>query len=220
MFTINELIMTYTMYAFYFMVLLFLPTGKSRLLYLHGVSIIIILFANYEMKFYILLSMFHSAIHNLWPFLKDNGYDNREISVFDVACHTIMIALCYQKIISVIDDWQLFHILTMIFFLGSVINCATSYSIIGTTNPIVHSIFEYTTIFQAISTGYWVATMLWYDHYTNPKFFSHWVMWILLMTINWFIYKFYPRLVGLSMQYKYVEAVFIVCTWNSGLRSW
>ncbi|AKI79802.1 hypothetical protein QJ850_gp897 [Acanthamoeba polyphaga mimivirus] len=220
---ISEIYFQYICYVLGFLGLLLLQLESSRLLWLHSISTIIGLIANYEMKFYILLAMFHSAIHNLWPFLKNTGYDDTEKSVYDVICHTIMVTICYHRIYytenAVINNYITFHLFSIIFIVGALINCAVSHIAIGSNNRYLHSLFEYTTIFQALSTGYWVATMLWYHHLDDNDFYNHWIIWISLMTINWFIYKFYPDLVGISMRYKYVEAVFIVCTWHSGLIS-
>ncbi|AGF85681.1 hypothetical protein QJ854_gp101 [Moumouvirus goulette] len=212
----------YMTYLAGFIILLVLPTETSRLYYLHLVSILVGLFANYEMKFYILLGMFHSAIHNLWPFLKNTGYDKEQTSVYDVFCHAVMMILCYHHIINVggyITFNYVFHLASTIFIIGALINCTVSYFVTNNNNEYIHCAFEYTTIFQAISTGYWVATMLWYHNLENIKFYQHWIFWICIMTTNWFIYKFIPSLVGISMRYKYVEAVFIICTWRSGILS-
>nr|AEX63236.1 hypothetical protein mv_R1034 [Moumouvirus Monve] len=212
----------YATYIAGFIVLLILPTETSRLFYLHMVSILIGLFASYPMKFNILLAMFHSAIHNLWPFLKNTGYDKEETSVHDVSCHAIMMVLCYHHINNVgghiIFEYN-FHLATTIFIIGALINCIVSYHVTSSDNEYIHIAFEYTTIFQAISTGYWVATMLWYHNLEHVEFYGHWIFWICIMTINWFVYKFIPSLVGISMRYKYVEAVFILCTWHSGIAS-
>ncbi|AKI80541.1 hypothetical protein QJ850_gp158 [Acanthamoeba polyphaga mimivirus] len=216
-------VVPYILYGLGFVSLILLPTEHQRLYYLHLVSVIIGLISNYEMKFNILLSMFHSAVHNLWPFLKNTGYDDTEKSVYDVFCHTIMMMMCYHRIYYVqnivIDSEYLFHTLSVLFILGAMINCLVSRLIIDSHHNLLHYIFEYTTIFQAVSTGYWVATMLWYNNLNHQDFYYHWLLWIILMTINWFVYKLWPNLVGISMRYKYVEAVFIICTWYSGVFS-
>lgn len=221
--TSSELYLSsYTTYVVGFIILLILPTEASRLYYLHLVSILVGFLSNSEMKFNILLGMFHSAIHNLWPFLKNTGYDKTETSVFDVFCHAIMMLLCYHHINYVgghITFRNKFHSVSKIFIIGALINCVVSYFITSSNNEYIHIIFEYTTIFQAISTGYWVATMLWYHNLEHIEFYGHWKFWISIMTINWFVYKFIPSLVGISMKYKYVEAVFIICTWYSGMVS-
>lgn len=220
---ITEIYFQYIVYISCFGVLLLLKSESDRLLWLHLISILIGLIANYEMKFNILFAMFHSAIHNLWPFLKNTGYDNTEKSVYDVICHTIMVVICYHRICctenTTISNYYTFHLFSVIIIIGALFNCVISGKAIGSNNRFLHSLFEYTTIFQALSTGYWVATMLWYHHLGDIYFYSHWIVWIGLMTINWFVYKFYPNLVGISMRYKYVEAVFIVCTWYSGIIS-
>lgn len=205
-------------YLFYLIclpVLLLLPSDTYRLFYLHGISVLLILYVEFEVKFYILLAMFHSAIHNLWPFLTNNGYDRMGTSVYDVMCHFMMMLICYKKIFNLPTHVvsKRFHFLTFCFLIGSVVNCFCSYAITDSDNYVTHSLFEYTTIFQAISTGYWLATMFWFGCYHQKSFELHWMIWISLMSMNWLFYRLNEQLVGISTQYRYIEAVFIIGTW-------
>lgn len=216
----KEILFNYSLYVVSFSILLILPSGWHRLLYLHGASLIFGFLANDNVRFYVLLSMFHSAIHNIWPFLTENGYDNFETSTYDVFCHLIMMLVSYNLIKKNPPAKSgMFNILTFIFLIGSVLNCIASYLIIDNKEKFIHLFFEYTTIFQAISTGYWISTMLWFNKHNHADFTKHWLVWIILMSINWALYKTFDGLVGISMHFKYIEAVFIICTWGAVINS-
>lgn len=216
----KAILINYILYFCGFIFLLILPSGWYRLLYLHIISLIAGSIANDQLKFYVLFGMFHSAIHNIWPFLTEDGYNNLETSTYDVFCHMMMMIVCYNLIKNNIKKNKIiFHLLTYTFLLGSFLNCIVSYLIIGNNDEFVHFVFEYSTIFQAISTGYWISTMLWYDNHTHKDFIKHWFGWIILMSINWLLYKTIDNLVQISMYFKYIEAVFMICTWGAVLNS-
>jgi len=214
---------TVTRYGLYIIGLLGLfifPNGWWRVAYLHGVTIFLSLFANDRQRFYMLLAMFHSAIHHLWPFLKPEiGYDYREQEFYDVFCHLMMIWYCFQYIKARYAFYSpfkrgLIHTITYLALFGSVLNCISVFVMDDVPGSSRYNFFTYTTLFQAVSTGYWLATMLWFnDLQYNPTFVWHWMGCISLMCINWLIYKCNEFMMGLSMTYRYVEGVFIVCTW-------
>ena len=217
----RQIVINYLLYVLCLGILLVLPTGWFRLGYIHTISLIVGLFCQDKVRFYILLGMFHSAIHNLWPFLNEMGYDNFETSFYDVLCHLAMMLISYELILkeSPYRYNKTFNVLTIIFLFGSVLNCIASVLIRYYDNYQAHQFFEYTTIFQAISTGYWISTNLWYGFYSHEKFLKHWLGWIVIMSMNWFLYRNYENLLGLSMQYKYVESVFVICTWGAAINN-
>lgn len=213
-------LLRYASYIFGLLVLIVLPDGWWRLAYLHGITVCLSLFANDQQRFYMLLAMFHSAIHHLWPFLKPGiGYDCREQEFYDVFCHMIMIWFCFQYIKSKYYWYPKTHknlikYITYLSLIGSVLNCISVYTMDDIQGSIRYNFFTYTTLFQAVSTGYWIATMLWFNElYNNNTFVWHWICWIALMCVNWLIYKCNESMMGLSMTYRYVEGVFMVCTW-------
>ncbi|QKF93573.1 hypothetical protein QKU48_gp0115 [Fadolivirus algeromassiliense] len=200
------------------LILLILPSDFSRLSYLHGISTIAWFFADDKLRMYILFGMLHSAIHNLWPFLTPQGFDPSYESIYDIVCHFCMMFACYQLIKSNTLAYsevqkKIFNILSIIFLIGSFVNCYNSYYMDMDEHSFNTELFVITSIFQAISTGYWISTILWYNHLNNNRFFFHWVLCICVFCINWGIYKYSEHFIGISMEYRYVEAVFMVCTW-------
>lgn len=195
-------------------ILLLLPSEGTRLVYLHGVSTVSWYFANDTLRMYILLAMFHSAVHNLWPFLTAAGFDPTYESVYDVFCHFTMMFACFQLINQKITNKKkIMNILSIVFLIGSLVNCYNSYYMDNNKDSFNTILFVYTSIFQAISTGYWVVTLLWYNRLNNPQFFYHWILAIILYMFNWGIYKYSEDFIALSMFYRYVEGVFMVCSW-------
>ena len=214
----------YALYVMALIGLILMPTDWLKVAYLHVGSIVLSFFTNDRIRFYILLGMFHSAIHHIWPFLDRNGYNYLEEEFYDVFCHLMMIFFCFQLIRENYKKYprkhkKLINYLTYFFLFGSVLNCISVFVMDDVPGSIRFNFFTYTTFFQAVSTGYWIGTMLWFHDLENPRFFYHWITWIFIMCCNWLIYKLNEFMMGLSMTYRYVEGVFMVCTWVTAICS-
>ena len=218
-----QLIDVKSRYALYFMSLIgliLMPSDWSKVAYLHFGSILLGSFFAKDngMRFFVLLGMMHSAIHHIWPFLDTNGYNYLEQEFYDVFCHLMMIYFCFNLIRENYQEYpekhkKWIHYLTYFYIFGSILNCISVFTVDDVPGSVSFNFFTYTTFFQAVSTGYWIGTMLWYNDLKNPRFFYHWCAWVFLMCCNWLIYKCNEFMMGLSMTYRYVEGVFIVCTW-------
>ena len=214
----------YTLFTLSLLVLLVLPTDFLRLAYLHALSAICFISSNdNRVKVYVFLGVTHSIVHNLFPFLTTEGFDATQDATFDVMLHLIMMGLCYKH---VRESWKedsdkkrWFDFLSIIFLLGSSLNVVAAYFQDGEEYSPRTLFFVNTSIFQAVSTGYWVGVTLWQRRHQEKSFFAHWLFWIVVMSVNWFIYKFSEPLVGISMHFRYVEAVFITCIWVGALTN-
>lgn len=198
--------------------LLILPSDFSKLVYLHGISLICWFLSDDKLRMYILFAMLHSAIHNLWPFLTAKGFDPSYDSIYDIICHFCMMFACYQLIRENNYDYAhnkkiVMDVLSIVFLIGSLINCYYSYHMDTDKYSYNTMIFVYTSIFQAVSTGYWIGTMLWYNNLQNEKFFYVWLLSIVAFCFNWSVYKYSEHFIAISMFYRYVEGIFMICTW-------
>lgn len=217
--TILELLFPYVIFFNFLCILFIIPTRYYRLVYLHSLSIIFLI-PETPMRPYILLSMLHSAIHHLWPFIDTSGYNIKETPFFDVLCHFIMMIWSYGIINEKISN-PVFQYLTLFWGIGSLFNIIISLIPVKDYKDHAHTIFAWTSITQAISTGYWISTMLYYPNLINhPLFIYHWLFWIGLACVNWIIYKRDHSMIAKSMELTYIESVFIVCTWVPTLTSY
>lgn len=219
MIQLKGIIINYFLFILGLSVLLFLPLGWYHLLYLHGVSFIFGFLGKDSVKFYVLLAEFRNVAHNIWPFLTINGCSNFETSVHNVLCHIVMMFVCYYLIKDkrkTKSKKKQFKILTVVFLTGLILNCTIAHLITHSQNYYLHFMFRYTTIFQAISTGYWVSTMLWFNNHEHKHFIKHWIGWIVLISLIW---SFYETTVSISINFELSEAVFTVCTWIAVLNN-
>lgn len=155
----------------------------------------------------------HVYIHEIWPFLTIDGYDLAQPPVYDVLYHFVMMVICWQLIKqSGSKQVPLFYKLNLIFMLGSFLNVFTSIDNGETTNDWQHHVFTVSSIFQAVSTGYWISTVLCYQNW-NKSFIWHWLAAIIIICLNWGLYKYDESWVCFSMQYRYIQAVFVVSVW-------
>ena len=207
----------YALYMCSFLLLALLPTDRLRLLYIHGISCALLLVTSEVVNSFLLLGVLHSAVHNLWPFLNHEGYDPKYESFYDVLLHLVMLQMCFKHISSRHNfspyRKKFFQILSKIFLAGSFLNVVCSSMVNVYDTDISNFIFVQTSIFQAISTGYWTGTMLWYGRLHEEGFFWHWLLWMAVAVVNWVVYLLHEPLVGMSMKYRYVEAVFTNCVW-------
>ena len=209
----------YSLFFTFLIPLFILNKTNYRLVYLHGVSTCLLLLDT-PMRPFILISMLHSAIHHIWPFINKSGYNIKETPFFDVLCHLIMMVWSYNILDEKIEN-PIFHYLTLFWCLGSFFNTIISALPVSNINDWNYILFAWTSITQAISTGYWIATMLWYPCMIEHEYFLyHWLIWIGMGCINWIVYKTNNTIIGKSMEHSYVEAVFIVCTWVPFITSY
>ena len=219
-----DYISRYSLYFTFLLGLIMMPTDWLKVFYLHTGSIIATFFVNDRLRFYILVGMMHSAIHHLWPFLDTNGYNHLEQEFYDVFCHFMMIYYCHGLIQENYKKYplkyrKLIDKLTYFFLFGALVNCVSVWIMDDVPGSWRFNFFTYSTIFQAVSTGYWIGTMLWYNNLKDQQFFHHWYSWVILMSVNWLVYKLNENMMGLSMTYRYVEGVFMVCTWVAAISS-
>lgn len=205
--------------------LMVLPGEFWRLLYIYGLSTLFVTMNSSKDNTLVLVAMVHGGIHHLWPFMTPEGYNHAWSPFYDVVCHLIMLLLCFIRIRRHHKVYpfgnkkyeNLFYILSWLFITGSVVNCFIApYSMIPDSWEF--RLFGLTAIFQAISTGYWVSTCLWNNNWEHKDFYRHWSVWIAVMSLNWFMYQMSDDLIGMSMEFRYVEALFIVASWLSYLR--
>ena len=200
----------YLGYVLSLAVLFVLPSNWYRLAYLHGISTLLLIFSHTSLNYFIILAMIHSAIHHLWPFMTHKGYNQDASPFYDVLCHTVMIYAAHNLVAEHLGSWVW---LSYFFILGSIGNTINSVYLTPKINTAGDTAFGFTSVFQAVSTGFWISTMLWYGSWADPSFVTHWLAIIGIMVANWGLYKLSHKAVGYSMKYNYVEAVFIVCTW-------
>lgn len=208
-------------------VLTILPDGFWRLCYIYGVSTLIFTFNSVHDNTFLGLAVIHGMIHHLWPFMTSTGYNQLWSPFYDVVWHLVMLYKCYSQICKFFKDYpnkkfgkpqyeNIFYYVTYISIAGSLLNCFLApYSM--TPESWEFTLFGLTAIFQAISTGFWVSTCLWFNHWDHPDFFRHWGVWLLVTMGNWALYQVSDDLIGLSMEFRYVEALFIVASWMAFL---
>lgn len=167
----------------------------------------------------------HSIEHNVWPFLvdTDEGFNDSVSALPDVAFHMVMLMFIWATqrafLSSKVDK------VTMACIVGAIINCSLtnykSFEIEGHSKWTFHYVFfNLTSVFQAISTAFWVAGCLHYGEWDKKSYWKCLLLTNIYFVINWALYNMdhfnvWPsvHLMQLSMRYRYIEGLFIVCTW-------
>ena len=182
--------------------------------------------------FTVLSGLIHSKIHVTFPFLDDvQGFNPNVSALPDVLFHTFMLIFTFLSIKQYLKP--VIFKSTLFCIMGAVLNCVfTGFKIQGLNtqvstetyselllNNTVYSIFVITTVFQALSTAYWIAFVIHYGEWKQEQFSYGLLMCITVIVSNWFwyhmddIFSLNIGLVKLSMKFRYIEALFIVCTW-------
>ena len=219
---VYDITMRYFCFSTALMLCSIIPHGY-RLSYLYGITILLWLYSvilghcTFHLSLFTMGGLAHSAVHNYWPFLNESveGFDTRYSSFPDVVFHTVMLVFVYMSTKSVLDPtvnkW------TRIFIVGSLVNCAlTNYKSMDTTHYVL---FNISSIFQAISTAFWIATTLHYGEWNKHSYKKCLFLVNFVIVYNWVLYEFDHwahlglGLVGMSMKYRYIEGLFICCTW-------
>jgi hypothetical protein len=211
-------------YLFYYIGLLILWYIKSenyRTLYLYGITTILMVFVqNFELFMILFIGLLHSCIHRIWPFLTKDGYNIKETPFFDVFCHFLMLFMCYHFIIlcpnglsslTYLDNAILFWLVI------SLINVILSSIPVDSETEFVHVIFSWTSLSQAVSTGFWISMLLSYNEYHHPLFLINLYIQVLFSCATWVIFRLNSKILGVAMTYNYIEGVFIICTWYPSL---
>ena len=188
-----------------------LPNVKSRFSYFNMGSIIKSLTSKRETSKFLLIGYIHHLIHIFSPFLDENGYNINYTPFYDVVCHLYMIVFCYQLVCEKSKQPDIFHTLSSIFIFGSLLNVITSILPVYSKFQIIYIIFSYLSIFQAISTAYWITTLLTYKYWNNFMYNFYLVSSIIVGI--WGFYMYDDTYVGLSMKYRFIEGLFIISTW-------
>lgn len=213
----------YAFWAASLTILTFIP-NEFRLPYLWLGTLVLWMYAlftgnmTYHLTLTALGGLGHSGVHNIWPFLNDTpeGFDD-DVSAFpDVFFHMTMLVFVWVTqrafLSPTVDKVTIFCIL------GATINCClTNYK---EGMGLHYVIFNLTSVFQAISTAFWVAAVLHYGEW-DKKSYGKWLAGTnVYFIVNWALYNMdhfevWPslKLMQLSMRYKYIEGLFIVCTW-------
>ena len=173
-----------------------------------------------------LSGIMHSFCHVIYPFLDEVQGFNPEISAFpDVFFHTIMLWFMWYSMKSQLVPSV--NYITIFCVAGGVLNCILTRFKTTQTDSYAnlllsdgwYALFVITTVFQAISTAYWIACCLHYKEW-NDILFSYGLLGCLTVIVsNWAWYQMDDifdlgiGLVRMSMKYRYIEGLFIICTW-------
>ena len=196
-----ELYHRYIFWIASFLPLVVLNNMAERLVYLYCLSgVTAVLFENNKKLVFLATAVFHSIIHNVWPFLTPEGYNMNETPFYDVLCHFVMMIMCY-RLINKKNNYSKF------FIFGSFLNVVASFFDGNIETASVHVLFSWLSVFQAISTAYWISTLICYDKWNNHS--KHFLGMALFIVGTWGIYMYDDSYVGLSMNYRYIEALFI-----------
>lgn len=208
-----------------------LPT-YIRGLYLWGGSFIAIIISFYRKQLtnrlliISLSGLAHSAIHLWYPFLDSNKGYNPDISALpDVFFHSLMITFVWINIKNKIENKNV-KTITKFCIIGTLLNCiftnfksdSNNYYYLFLNNP-YYLVFNLTTSFQAVSTAYWIAFSLHYGEWNKKSFIYGLFLCNLVIVSNWFwyncddIFNIGIGLIKMSMEYRYIEGLFIVSTW-------
>ena len=211
-------------YIFYYIGLLLLWNMKSaneRTIYLYGTTcILLILIRDVELWSILFVGLLHSIIHRIWPFLTKDGYNVKETPFFDVSCHLLMLYICYHILIlcpNGLEENAYLKYSTIFWIIISHINVLLSSISVNNETEYAHVIFAWTSLSQAVSTGYWIATMLFYNEYGHPLFLINLYIQVMISCISWVVFRINSKLLGQAMEHNYIEGVFIICTWYPGI---
>ena len=168
----------------------------------------------------------HSAVHLHWPFLDaELGYVPTVSAFPDVFFHTVMLIYVWINIRKNVSNFV--NNITILSIFGSTLNCIftnfknvnnSTYYLLFFNNP-YYLVFNLTTSFQAVSTAYWIAFSLHYGEWHKINFKYYLFLCNLVIVSNWFwyncddIFDLGIGLIKMSMNFRYIEGLFIVSTW-------
>ena len=236
-------------YIFFLTGLLITTTIPSTLrgVYLWGgtINACVICYLNKQLTFHLFLiaigGLLHSSCHLYWPFLVEtiNGFDESVSAFPDVFFHTTMLIFIWTSIRKTLSNSV--NNITIFFITGSIINCMfTNYNSsnnsffckfkepIDESNALVKNdyknqfqylLFNITSVFQAISTAYWIASVIHYKQWHLIEYKDGLSRCVYIIVVNWFFYELDHflnlelGLIYISMKYRYIEGLFIVSTW-------
>ena len=170
------------------------------------------------------MSMTHSMLHYLWPFLDHDGLVVGISPFPDIACHTIMYVyaiwlLGYGTFPDFMDfkNWNCslpyFKLFWVVCIFGSALNIVASLLIYEDSLHFDEAwhIFEYSSIFQAISTGiYWSVSVV------NPlncksqiMINYHIIPWLVGAIVGWFVFLFDNQWLGMMVDHGFLQFIFM-----------
>ena len=161
-------------------------------------------------------ALLHSIVHNIWPFLDTTtgGFNIHVSSLPDVLTYLAMFLFVWYT-----TNRDTLHpaarICTLGYIAGSVVNCRYP-----DQYGLHYLLFNLTSVFQAVSTAHWVSMCRHYDRWHRPSY-SRWLLFSnVYFVLNWAVYNYdhfflEPGIgaIAFSMRYRYIEGLFIACTW-------
>ena len=167
----------------------------------------------------------HSILHYLYPFLDHNGLVIGITPFPDILCHTAMFVFAVWflgfgqiKDFLNITEWNnvsiYFKIFWVISVFGSALNIVSSLLIYEEDTTHFDEaviIFEYTSIFQAISTGFcWSASIVNPLTCKSEKLIKyHLIPWVSGAIITWFIFLFDNTFMDIMVDHGYLQFLLI-----------
>ena len=212
-------------YLFFFMslVLCGIIPSSFRSTYLYGVTALLwsssLIRGTCDLQLSLITAsgLAHSAVHICWPFLNETveGFDYQYSALPDVFFHATMLAFVWAITKSSVCPYV--HIWTTRCIFGAMLNCL--FTVYQGTGGYLYIIFNITSIFQAISTAFWIAASIHYGEWGKDVYKLCLGLVNAVIVTNWAFYELdhwgglQLGLVGFSMKYRYIEALFICCTW-------
>ena len=159
----------------------------------------------------------HSIVHRMYPFLAETveGFDDSYPALPDVAFHAQMLLFMWLSTRRYISPTM--NRYTAVCIVGSFLNCLVSgYKDRADAQYIV---FNISSVFQAISTACWIAGCIHYGKWGKRYYAPCLALTTTIIVGNWGVYQYDHwaqlklGLVAMSMHYRYIEGLFIVCAW-------
>lgn len=164
-----------------------------------------------------LLAAVHGLVHVYIPFIDHTGINTNHSAGWDVFVHLVMLVYavhiyCEESLIEHLRSKTWKARFELVVILGSLLNF-----ILGAFSEPDEPWFVYTSIFQALSTGYFVAVHL--SHHGKECIKHHasnlplLVGFLTVASFNWGLFRSNHDVLADAFLNRYFETLFIIPTW-------
>lgn len=154
-----------------------------------------------------LLAIIHGVVHLWFPFIDGNGLNSEYTAFPDVLVHTLMLGRSMELYLDRPHTNYYVTPLFYIMYVGSLFNVFTSI----VYNPDA-AIFVYSSIFQALSSGCWVFTHLFYTTKKDKYYIPVGATALFVSVLNWVLFRNNESILADAFINRYFETLFIIPT--------
>jgi len=168
------------------------------------------------------VSYLHGIIHFIWPFLAHEGRVKDVSPFYDVVLHCLMMVVAnnilgFNTPNGAPNKW--YPLLYHLFMTVSIFNVMAAFYLKTNDEGLSEYVFDYSSIAQTISAGYWISSTLINTHNcpegdADSKLLIkyNWIWCITFTTVNWMMFRNSYWLLGEAADRGYFQNLFIIPT--------